>query len=362
LRNTLDQLEKDDILAKVTEPTSWVSSMVVVPKKDGSLRLCLDPKDLNRAVQREHYPLPVIEDVAVRFHKARLFTVLDVRQGFWHIVLGQESSYLTTFNTLFGRYRWKRLPFGISSAPEVFQRRMHQLVEGLRGIEVIADDFCVVGYGETDEEAAVDHDRNLHTFLQRCSECNVKLNDKKFQLRQSEVPFIGHVASNRGLQVSADKVRAILDMPVPTDVKAVQRFLGAVQYLAKFLPRLSEMTGPLHELTRSDSVWFWGHSQSKAFEDIKASLSSTPVLRYYSLDDPVEIQCDSSSHGIGAVLLQRGQPVMFATRALSSAGTRYAQIEKELLAIVFACTKFDMYIFGRSNVLVETDHKPLEIL
>jgi len=362
LRNTLDQLEKDDILAKVTEPTSWVSSMVVVPKKDGSLRLCLDPKDLNRAVQREHYPLPVIEDVAVRFHKARLFTVLDVRQGFWHIVLGQESSYLTTFNTPFGRYRWKRLPFGISSAPEVFQRRMHQLIEGLRGIEVIADDFCVVGYGETDEEAAVDHDRNLHAFLQRCSECNVKLNDKKFQLRQSEVPFIGHVASNRGLQVSADKVRAILDMPVPTDVKAVQRFLGAVQYLAKFLPRLSEMTGPLRELTRSDSVWFWGHSQSKAFEDIKVSLSSTPVLRYYSLDDPVEIQCDSSSHGIGAVLLQRGQPVMFASRALSSAETRYAQIEKELLAIFFACTKFDMYIFGRSNVLVETDHKPLEMI
>ena len=362
LHATLNQLVKQDIIAQVTEPTPWVSSMVVVPKKDGSLRLCLDPKDLNRAVLREHYPLPVIEDVAVRFHKARLFTVLDVRQGFWHVVLSQESSYLTTFNTPFGRYRWKRLPFGIRSAPEVFQRRMHQLIEGLRGVEVIADDFCVVGYGETDDEAAVDHDRNLRAFLTRCTENNVKLNADKFQLRQAEVPFIGHVASNQGLQVSPEKVRAILDMPVPTDVKAVQRFLGAVQYLAKFLPCLSDMTGPLRELTRGDTVWFWGPSQNKAMADIKAALSCTPVLRYYSLDDPVEIQCDSSSHGIGAALLQRGQPVMFASRALTEAETHYAQIEKELLAIVFACTKFDIYIYGRSDILVETDHKPLETI
>jgi len=363
LRATLDQLENDDIVAKVTVPTPWVSSMVVVPKKDDSLRLCLDPKDLNKAVMREHYPLPVVEDVAVRFNKARLFTVLDVRQGFLHVVLSQESSYLTTFNTPFGRYRWKRLPFGIRSAPEVFQRRMHQLIEGLRGVEVIADDFCVVGYAETDEEAALDHDRNLRAFLMRCTECNVKLNADKFKLRQAEVPFIGHVASNRGLQVSPDKVCAILDMPAPQDVKGVQRFLGAVQYLAKFLPHLSEMTKPLRELTRTDTVWSWSQSQSKAFADIKAALSCTPVLRYYAPDEPVEIQADSSSHGLGAVLMQNGQPVMSASRALTDAETRYAQIEKELLAILFACTKFDHYIYGRSDVVkIETDHKPLETI
>jgi len=219
---------------------------------------------------------------------------------------------------------------------------MHQLLEGLHGV-LGADDFCVVGYGETDEEAAADYYRNIRAFLTRCTECNVKLNGSKFQLRQAKVPFIGHVASNRGLQVSTDKVRAIVDMPVPKDVKAVQRFLVAVQYLTKFWPCLSEMTQPLQELTRSDTVWFWGPRQNKEFADIKASLSSTPVLRYYSLDDSVEIQCDSSSHGVGAVLMLRGQPVMFASRALSSSETRYAQIEKDLLAILFACTKFDMY-------------------
>ena len=119
--------------------------MVAVPKANGAkLRICLDPKDLNRAVQRENYPLPTIEDIATRLHGAKVFTKLDVRNGFWHVKLSEESSYLTTFNSPFGRYRWKRLTFGISSASEVFQRKMHELVEGLTGIEVVANDFIVV--------------------------------------------------------------------------------------------------------------------------------------------------------------------------------------------------------------------------
>ena len=121
LQETLDNLVQQDILAPVTEPTPRVNSMVVVPKKDGKLRICLDPKDLNRAIQREHYPLPTIEEIATRLHGAKLFTVLDVRHGFWHVPLDEPSLLLTTFNTPFGHYRWKRMPFGISSAPEIFQ-------------------------------------------------------------------------------------------------------------------------------------------------------------------------------------------------------------------------------------------------
>ena len=120
LQETLDDLVQQDILAPVTEPTPWVNSMVVVPKKDGKLRICLDPKDLNLAIQREHYPLPTIEEIATRLHGAKLFSVLDVQHGFWHVPLDEPSSFLTTFNTPFGRYRWKRMPFGICSAPEVF--------------------------------------------------------------------------------------------------------------------------------------------------------------------------------------------------------------------------------------------------
>ena len=121
LKETLDELVQQDILAPVQQPKQWISSMVVVPKKDGKPWICLDPRDLNQAIRREHYPLPTIEDVATRLHGARVFTVLDVRKGFWHVELEEDSSFLTTFNTPFGRYRWKRMPFGICSAPEVFQ-------------------------------------------------------------------------------------------------------------------------------------------------------------------------------------------------------------------------------------------------
>ena len=136
----------------------------------GTLRICLDPKDLNKAIQREHYPLPTIEDIATRLHGAKVFSVLDVNKGFWHVALDEPSSFLTTFHTPFGRYRWKRIPFGISSAPEVFQRQMHELIEGLQGIEVIADDFVAVGCGDTQEEAVHSHDQHLEAFLQRCEE------------------------------------------------------------------------------------------------------------------------------------------------------------------------------------------------
>ena len=132
---------KSNVIAPVSEPTEWVSSMVVVEKKNNKIRICLDPRDLNRAIMCCHYPLPTIEQVATRLNKAKVFTVLDAKAGFWQVKLDQQSSYLTTFNTPFGRYRWLRMPFEISSAPEVWQKQMNQIVEGLAGIEVIADDW-----------------------------------------------------------------------------------------------------------------------------------------------------------------------------------------------------------------------------
>ena len=217
LKAELDKMTEQGIVAPVTAPTPWVSSLVVVPKKNGMLRLCLDPKDLNKAVQREHYPLPTIEDVATRLHGAKVFTKLNVRSGFWHITLDNASSYLTTFNTPFGRFRWRRMPFGIRSAPEVFQRRMHELIEGMPQVEVIADDFVVVGKSDTIEEANSDHDKNLVAFLRLCDEKGLKLNAEKLKLRQPEVSFIGHIATGEGLKVDPAKVKAIREMPAPTD-------------------------------------------------------------------------------------------------------------------------------------------------
>ena len=337
VKEALEDLEQQEVIAPVTSPTAWISSMVTVPKKNGKLRICLDPKDLNRAIQREHYPLPTIEDIATRLHGGKVFTKLDVRNGFWHVALDEDSSFLTTFHTPFGRYRWRRLPFGISSAPEVFQRKMHELIEGQSGIEVVADDFIVIGCGSTVEEATVDHDKVLMAFLERCKEQGVKLNTDKLNLRMTEVPFIGHIATDKGLRVDPVKVWAISEMPPPTDKAGFQRLLGLAQYLSKFLPRLSDITKPMRELTQNDVQWTWGTAQEASLEALKKAVMSTPVLRYYNLQEEVTIQCDASQFGLGAALLQNGQPVAYASRALTDAETRYAQIEKELLAIVFAC-------------------------
>ena len=172
-----------------------------------------------------------------------------------------------------------------------------------------------------------------------------------------KVPFIGHVATDKGLCVDPHKVKAIADMPPPTDVAAVQRLLGLTQYLSKFLPHL---TKPLRDLTQKDTAWMWDNPQQTAFAMLKNAVSSTPILRYYNLKEPVTIQCDASQSGLGAVLMQNGQPVGYASRALTPTESQYAQIEKELLAIVFASDHFEAYIYGRDEIHVETDHKPWE--
>ena len=186
------------------------------------------------------------------------------------------------------------------------------------------------------------------------------MNSDKLQLRMKEVHFIGHVATGEGLRADPCKVRAIREMPSAENVVGVQRILFLSQYLSKLLPRLSDITKPLRVLTRQDAEWIWDEPQQSAFERLKQAVSATPVLRYYNLKEDVTIQCDASQRGLGAALLQGGQPVAYASRALTDTEVNYAQIEKELLAIVFACEKFDAYIYGRDCVRVQTDHKPLE--
>ena len=253
------------------------------------------------------------------------------------------------------------MPFGICSAPEVFQHHMHQMIEGLQGVEVFVDNSVTVRFGETLKVATHNHDQNLRAFLQRCVEKWVKLNAEKVQLQLSKVSFIGHIATDQGLCADPSKVRAITEMPPPTDVAAVQRLLWMVQYLCTFLPHLSDLTKTLRDFAKKDNKCIWA-PQQEAFKRLKDAVASTPVLRYYSLQDEVTLKCDASQAGLGATIMQNGQPVAYASRAFTSAETRYAQIEKELLTIVFACYRFEIYIYGRRGVHVEADHQPLEMI
>ena len=350
----LQRLVNEAIIVPVDEPTDWVSQMSVAEKKSG-IRICIDPRPLNEVLKREHYKLPVLEDVLPELTSACKFSVCDLKSGYLHCELDYESSLLTSFATPIGRYRWLRLPFGLKVSSEIFQKRLHQALEGLVGVRCIADDVII--WGRTDDE----HDDRVRLFLQRCCEIGISLNKEKCRFGLHEIPFMGHVVSNTGLKPDPSKIEAVVKMDAPTDKAGVERLRGTVNYLSKFVPKLSEIMRPINDLTRPDTEWTWDSVHDKAFEELKHQLTQAPVLAYFDPTKELSIQCDASGQGLGAALLQEGQPLAYASRALSDTETRYATIEKEMLAIVFALEKWHQYTFGRP-VTVYSDHKPLEAI
>ncbi|KAJ8371257.1 hypothetical protein SKAU_G00112850 [Synaphobranchus kaupii] len=355
VKEELDRHVEVGNIVPVTEPTAWISNMVTVAKPE-KIRICIDPKPPNRALLRSHYHMPTLEDVLYKLPKARLFTLADARDAFLQCKLDDASSRLTTFWTPWGQMRWLKLPFGVSVAPEIYQRKQHELLSGLAGIEPIADDILVVGCGDTDAEAELDHSSAL---MERCRAVGLRLSERKLQFKLKAVHFHGHILSSEGLKIDPEKTRAVLEMPTPTDVKAVQRFIGFVTYLARFLPKLSEVCEPLRRLLDKDIMWHRLPKHEVAVREVKRLVTNTPVLKYYDITKPVTIQSDACMTGLGGCLLQGGQPVAFASRALTPTEQNYAQIEKECLSIVFACQRFHQYLYGREAITAETDHKPL---
>ncbi|KAK2724943.1 hypothetical protein QYM36_001408 [Artemia franciscana] len=336
---------------KVVTPTEWVNSMVMVEKKDGSIRLCIDPVDLNKSIKRPHYPIPTLDDVTSKLHGAKVFTKLDARSGYWSILLSDDSSYLMTFSTIYGRYRFKRMPFGIISAQDEFQRRMEDAFEGLEGFEIIIDDMIV--YGNTQEE----HDERLAAILERALVKGIRFNEEKCEFSVSRVKYFGHVISSEGMQPDPDKIRAINNMPSPSCREELQTLLGMINYLAKYIPSLSTKNKKLRDLTKADP-FIWEEEHTQILEDLKSSIvSNTPFFNHKS--NNVELIVDASSHGLGAHLVSEGKVTAYASRSLSKTEQKYSQLEKELYAIVFGCKHFHHYLYGR-HVEVTTDHRPLE--
>lgn len=361
LKSKLRDLTEKGVIAPVNQPTDWLSNLVHTPKKNGDIRICLDPRPLNVALKRERFPMPLLKDLLPELSQAKVFSTFDLRNGYWHVVLDQESSLLTTFETPFGRYRWCRLPFGTKVSSELFQKRLYQVLGDLNGICNVADDILVYGTGETVEDAVVNHDFNLTAFLQRCREVGIRLNKEKMWLKQSQVSFLGHLLTDHGIKADPEKVEAIGKMPPPEDLEGVRRLAGTINYLSEFLPKLATVMEPINMLMRKDVPFQWAKAQQKAFAQVKELVCGDQVLQYYNPNKELTVQCDASQYGLGAALLQEHKPVAFASRALTETETRYAQIEKELLAIVFALEKFHQYAYGRP-VIVRSDHKPLEAI
>jgi len=356
----LQQMCRDGIIEKVSGPTAWLSALLVVTKPNGNIRICMDPQRLNKALRRSHYRLPTIDDVLPLLTKAKVFSLVDAKNGFWLLKLDAQSSQLTCFGTHKGTYRWRRLPFGINCAPEIFQARIHEALEGLSGVACIADDILIFGSGDDLTTAQNDHDRNLIALLDRCREKGIKLNRDKLQLNRTATTFMGHELTSEGLHPDPKKIEAIRQMPAPTDRAGVMRLLGMATYVAKFCPNFSEVTAKIRELLPKDTEFCWDPStHGAAFERLKDLLSSAPVLQYFNVQEPIIVQADASQSGLGAVLLQNGKPIEYASRAMSRIEQdSYAQIEKELLAVTFAVQRFHTYIYG-TRITIQTDHLPL---
>ena len=358
LKNELHRLTQRKVISSIQEPTDWVSSMIATKKPDGDIRLCIDPHYLNLALKRSYYPLPVIEEILPELSKAKVFSKVDLKEGFLQVELNEDSSKLTVFQTPWGRYRFHRIPFGITPVPEIFQMKLDQNLEGLKGVFKIADDILITGQRETEREADEEDGRNLKSLLDRYRKRNIKLNEKKFTFKCDDVQFIGHRLTKEGLKPDQAKVKAILSMKKPDDVAAVQRLMGMVKYLSKFLSDLSQICEPIRRLTHKDAPWFWTKEQDVAFDKIKEAVTSAPVLKYFDSSKPTEGSGNASSQGLGFVLTREDHPVTYVGRALTQAEQRYSQLEKELLAQVFGLEHNHQYVYGRKVILC-TDHKPL---
>lgn len=356
LKETLISLEHRKIISKVEKPSGWVNNIVIVEKKDGSLRICLDPQDLNLEIKRPAYVLiPTLEDIVEKLKGKKFFTVLDLKEGFWHVELTEKSSNLCTFATHFGCYKFNRMPFGLNMAPEYFQAINQKIFGDLKGVQVYIDDLLIAA------DSSEEHDQILNSVLKRAIANGVKFNPNKVQFKQSSVNYFGHVFSAEGMFIDANRIAAIKGIKYPKNVKELQSILGMINFLRQFIPNLADITAPLRELLKSKVEFKWLTAHSVVLDNIKNIICNAPVLANFDASKSITIQSDASKDGLGCCLLQDDKPISFASRSLNSSEKNYSQIEKELLSIVFAVKKFHNFIYGR-EINVNTDHKPLVTL
>jgi len=353
LKTTLQSLQSRAIIEPVNEPLEWVNKIVIVEKPNGSLRVCIDPSDLNKYILRENYTIPTIEELAPTLSNKKFFTILDVKDGFYHMKLDEESSKLCSFNTIFGAYRFLRAPFGLASIPELFQKLMFKYFGDIKGIAIYFDDICIAT--NTKEE----NDLIIKQVLDRAKKYNIKFNFEKFQYCKEEVKYLGVIFNNNGMKADPNKVEVICKLENPKSKTELQKFLGMVNYLRGFIPDLAKLISPLRELLKNGVHYQWLESHTKVFNELKKVICSSQVLKPFDPKEPVKIQCDASKDSVGCCLLQNNKPVYFASRSLSPSECNFAQIEKELLAVCFACSKFHNYIYGHHDVTIFTDHMPL---
>ena len=340
----------------------WSSPIVMVRKRNGSWRFCIDFRKVNSVTYKDAYPLPRIDATLDSLSGSIYFSTLDLQSGYWQVELEESSKEKTAFSTAGGHYEFNVMPFGLTNAPATFQRLMECVLSGLNNTEclIYLDDIIVFS------SSFAQHLQRLENVFIKLQHSGLRLNPSKCRLAHHEVDYLGFVVTASGIKPNPSKVEVVLNYPVPSNVKQLRHFLGMANYYRRFIPQYSKIAEPLHQLTRTSSQSFsWSSACQNAFHTLKQHLTSPPVLAYPCFSVPFIVATDASSEALGAVLsqVQNGKEVVIAywSRQLTKAERNYSTIEREALAAVAAIKEFYPYLYGFPFTLI-TDHNPLTSL
>ncbi|XP_069975057.1 uncharacterized protein [Penaeus vannamei] len=359
VKKEIEDMADAGIIEKSTSP--FCSPIVVVQKKDGSVRICGDYRKINTITKTDAEPMCDQRAIFSRLTESKFFSKLDLTKGFFQIPLHPESREVTAFTSPAGLYQFRVLPFGLSNSPAVFNRVMRQVLQGVKGVEAFIDDILV--HSSTFEE----HLKILEEVFQRLRCANMTVKPSKCEIGFKEVQYLGHTLGEGRCSCQNDKIKKIKDAPRPTTKKQVRSFLGLTGYYRSFVPNFAVLALPLFDLLKkhAPNKIRWGDEQEDAFNSLKKMLCKQPILQLPNFQKPFILRTDASQDGVGAVLMQETDgeiyPVAYHSRKLKSAERNYSTVEKELLAVVDGIKKYYFYLYG-DKFLLETDHMPLESL
>lgn len=359
LKTEVDQMLELGIVEECE--SAWASPVVMVPKRDGGIRVCVDYRKLNNITTPDRYPLPRIDDLLHAAKSTKFMTTLDLQSGYYQIAVNEKDRDKTCFITPFGLFRFTRLPFGLRNAPATFQRLIDRFKIGLKDMLILAylDDLIICS------PTFNDHLRDLNLVFFRLEQFKLRINRSKCKFCCREVKYLGHILTLDGIAIDSAKTLAISEKREPKNVKELISFIQTCSWYRKFIDNYAQIAKPLTDLTKKGSSWLWGDIQRKSFQELKRKLITPPVLRQARDGIPFIIKTDASSFALGAVLIQGEgpdeHPIEYISRLLSNAERNYSTTEREALAIVWACAKFRGYIEG-AEIILMTDHQPLKWL
>ncbi|CAG8800349.1 12058_t:CDS:1, partial [Dentiscutata erythropus] len=360
IKNEITQLKKRGLIRESQSP--WSSPVVVVPKKGGKLRLCIDYRKLNAVTKKDSYPLPRVDDLLETFSKARWFSSLDLLSGYWQLPVNEKDKEKTAFVTSCGTYEFNVMPFGLCNAPASFQRLMDKILADEIGkfVVVYLDDINI--YSENFDE----HLDHISVIFKKLKESGLKLNFEKCTFFRSNICFLGHVVGRDGIKPDESKIEKVKNFPIPKTLRQLRGFIGLASYYRRFIKDFATIARPLHHLLKKNVEYKWNNDQNYAFESLKRHLITAPILRYPDFLKTFFIHTDASGSGLGAVLSQKDDDdkefvVSYASRGLTLHEKNYAATELECLAILWAVEHFHHY-YGLNPFVVITDHSALKWL